>query len=79
MTESKLPGLDVRTIEKLEKAGFIRPSLEPYLEYQAEYRKQLKLADGKIEQALEATAEICNADYSTIRRAVNKVTILLTT
>lgn len=70
--------LDIRTIEILEKSGFIRPSLEPYLIYHQTYTLELKKNDGKIEEALEATAEICGADYSTIRRAVNKVSFMFT-
>jgi len=77
MTDKAKKALDVKTVEKLEKAGFIRPSLEPYLEYHKTYREQLQKSEGRIEDALVATSEICHVDYSTIRRAVNKVTTLL--
>tara|TARA_R110000803_G_scaffold52326_1_gene107698 strand:- start:5388 stop:5636 length:249 start_codon:yes stop_codon:yes gene_type:complete len=79
MTHELHPSLDIKTIEILEKSGFLRPSLEPYLIYHETYNKQLEKSGGKIEDALVATSEICGADYSTIRRAVNKVSFMFKT
>jgi len=69
--------LDIETIRRLERSGFLRSSLEDYLRYHATYKIELEASGGKIEQALTATSEKCYADQRTIRRAVNKVSILL--
>lgn len=76
MTNLVTENIDLRTIEILEKAGFLKASLEPYLIYHKTYTQELEKNGGKIEDALVATSMICFADYSTIRRAVNKISFM---
>ena len=69
--------LDLETIKRLERSGFLRSSLEDYLIYHKVYNEELEISGGRIEEALEKTCERCYADQRTIRRAINKVSLLL--
>lgn len=71
-----IQGLDIATVQALEKSGFLKPSLEPYIHYHRKFKEAMVKYNNQIEIALEATGDECGAHPETVRRAVNKISLL---